>query len=192
VSVSGSRKAVFLDRDGVINQNVFYEDTGLIEAPRTVSDFRLADGALDAMARLQAAGWSLFIVSNQPNQALGKAMAEDHREITEALSALLAASDVRIVEAYYCLHHPDGSHPTLSVACSCRKPSPFFLNEAAQRWSVVLGASWMIGDRETDVACGRQAGARTIRIDSGAESTAADYLCDDLVQAADLLIAVSS
>ena len=182
--MNGPGKAVLLDRDGVINQNCFYGDTGRIEAPRTVSDFRLADGALEAMARLQTAGWLLFIVSNQPNQALGKATAEDHREIAEALSTLLSAADVRIVETYYCLHHPDGAHPTLGGPCDCRKPSPFFLKEAARRWRIDLQASWMVGDRETDVACGQRAGARTIRIAQRGQPSAADHICDDLAQAA--------
>ena len=192
MSVNGPGKAVFLDRDGVINQNCFYGDTGRIEAPRTVSDFRLADGALEAMARLQTAGWLLFIVSNQPNQALGKATAEDHREIAEALSTLLSAADVRIVETYYCLHHPDATHPTLGGVCPCRKPSPYFLNVAARRWGLALGASWMIGDRETDVTCGRNAGVRTIRIAAREAPSAADHVCDDLAQAARLVLEASS
>ena len=182
--MSGPRKAVFLDRDGVINLNVFYDDTGRLEAPRTVSDLRMADGAVDAMLRLQAAGWSLYIVSNQPNQARGKASPADHQAIVEALSTHLCAAGVRIVEAFYCLHHPDGAHPTLGGPCDCRKPSPFFLKEAARRWRIDLQASWMVGDRETDVACGQRAGARTIRIAQRGQPSAADHICDDLAQAA--------
>ena len=82
-------KAVFLDRDGVINANVFYADTGEVEAPRTAADFTLLPGVLEAMQRLQSAGYLLFLVSNQPNQAKRKATAADHDAIQVKLKAAL-------------------------------------------------------------------------------------------------------
>jgi D-glycero-D-manno-heptose 1,7-bisphosphate phosphatase len=159
-----TRAAVFLDRDGVINANVFYADTGEIEAPRRAEDFRILPGAIAAIKRLQGAGYCLFVVSNQPNQAKRKATRADHDAIQARLVAELAAAGIRIDEFYYCFHHPDGIEPALSGACACRKPSPFFLFQARDRHGVSLAHSWMIGDRASDVACGGQAGTRTILV----------------------------
>ena len=78
-------RGVFLDRDGVINANVLYPDTGKMEAPRKAEDFSILPGALEAMARLQDAGYLLFVVSNQPNQAKRKATAADHDAIQAKL-----------------------------------------------------------------------------------------------------------
>ena len=174
-------KAVFLDRDGVINANVFYVDTGETEAPRTVADFQLMPGALDAMKRLQGAGYLLFVVSNQPNQAKRKATLADHEAIQAKLAAEIASVQVKIEEFYYCFHHPDGIEPSLSGACDCRKPSPYFLNRARDSHGLDMSRSWMVGDRESDVTCGRAAGTRTLHIpgDAADLASAADHILAD-------------
>lgn len=180
------RKAVFLDRDGVINANVFYADTGAFEAPRTVGDFQILAGTLEAMKRLQQAGYLLFIVSNQPNQAKHKATQADHDAIQARLEAALDGAGVKIEAFFYCFHHPNGVEPLLSGPCSCRKPSPYFLEQARREHDLDMSQSWMIGDRETDIACGRGAGVRTIRIGT-APDPAADRTAPDLKDAALML-----
>ena len=157
-------KAVFLDRDGVINANVFYADTGEVEAPRTAADFTLLPGVLEAMQRLQSAGYLLFLVSNQPNQAKRKATAADHDAIQVKLKAALDEVGIRIQEFFYCFHHPKGVEPSLSGTCDCRKPSPYFLNQAQGSHGLDMAQSWMVGDRDTDIQCGKAAGVRTIAI----------------------------
>jgi D-glycero-D-manno-heptose 1,7-bisphosphate phosphatase len=160
-------RAVFLDRDGVINANVFYADSGETEAPRTVADFRILPGALDAMQRLKEAGYLLFVVSNQPNQAKRKATRADHDAIQAKLAAALGEAGIRVEEFFYCFHHPSGSDPGLSGPCECRKPSPYFLKRAAQDHDLEMARSWMVGDRLTDIECGQAAGVRTILIAAG-------------------------
>jgi D-glycero-D-manno-heptose 1,7-bisphosphate phosphatase len=181
-----SAKAVFLDRDGVINANVFYADTGEVEAPRTAADFRILPGVLQAMKRLQAAGYLLFLVSNQPNQAKQKATRADHDAIQARLTAALDEGGIRVEQFFYCFHHPKGVEPALAGPCDCRKPSPHFLNQARDIHGLDMARSWMVGDRDSDVACGRAAGTRTIRI---AEVTdpSADFTAPDLPTAARLL-----
>ena len=159
-----ARTAVFLDRDGVINANILYADTGQTEAPRVATDFRIMPGALEAMKRLQEAGYLLFIVSNQPNQAKRKATRADHDGIQAKLVTALEAAGVRIEQFFYCFHHPDGIEPSLSGPCDCRKPSPFFLNQARDAHGLDMAQSWMVGDRDSDIACGRAAGVGTLHI----------------------------
>ncbi len=181
-----ARAAVFLDRDGVINANVFYADSGEIEAPRRAADFQIVPGAMDAMVRLQDAGYRLFVVSNQPNQAKRKATRADHDAIQARLLAELNAAGVRIEDFYYCFHHPDGLEPALSGPCACRKPSPFFLLQARDRHGIDLARSWMVGDRASDIACGHQAGTRTMLIADGTRpnpSINADDTAPDLAEA---------
>jgi D-glycero-D-manno-heptose 1,7-bisphosphate phosphatase len=181
------RKAVFLDRDGVINANVFYADSGEVEAPRTAADFQLLPGALEAMKRLQAAGYLLFVVSNQPNQDKRKATKADHSAIQAKLLAALDAAAVTITDFFYCFHHPQGVEPSLSGPCDCRKPSPFFLNQARDAHRLAMAASWIVGDRESDVACGRAAGVRTIRI-AATIDVSDDCTTPDLAQAVEIIL----
>ena len=156
--------AVFLDRDGVLNRNVFNPATRAWEAPHHPDDFVLTPGALPALARLAAGGFRLFVVSNQPDYALGKASLEAIAAIHHRLAAQLTAAHVEVDAFYYCYHHPRGIVPGYSGDCACRKPSPYFLFQAHDSYGIELAASWMVGDRASDIACGRAAGVRTIRI----------------------------
>jgi D-glycero-D-manno-heptose 1,7-bisphosphate phosphatase len=184
------RKAVFLDRDGVINANVFYADTGEVEAPRTVADFTILPGALDAMKRLQDAGYILFVVSNQPNQAKRKATAADHVAIQRKLTAALDAAGITVTDFLYCFHHPKGVEPALSGPCDCRKPSPYFLNLARDAHGLDMAQSWMVGDRETDIRCGQSAGVRTIYVVENARAVAsADHAAASLRLGGDIILA---
>lgn len=182
-------KAVFLDRDGVINANVFYADTGEVEAPRTAADFALLPGALEAMKRLQDAGFLLFVVSNQPNQAKRKATCADHDAIQAKLAAALDEAGVLIEEFFYCFHHPQGAVPSLSGPCDCRKPSPYFLHQARDAHKLDMAQSWMVGDRDSDIACGKAAGVGTIFVAKDAKRIAdADHGAAGLAQAAEIIL----
>jgi D-glycero-D-manno-heptose 1,7-bisphosphate phosphatase len=181
------RRAVFLDRDGVINRNVWNPASGAYEAPLTADQFELCGGALPAMRQLHSSGFALFLVSNQPNYAKGKASLEMLDAIHAKLTALLNAAKIPFAAHYYCLHHPDGIIATHSGPCACRKPSPYFLLKAQKDFRIDLEQSWMIGDRISDVECGKAAGAKTIFIcEEACTKTNAD------LQARNLLEAVSS
>lgn len=164
-----TRRAVFLDRDGVLNANVFYPDTRAWEAPRRVEDFRLLPGVLSALKTLQAARFEMILVSNQPNVALGKSTRAELGEIHDAMTAEFEEHGIRFLDYCYCLHHPKAVVPELGGSCRCRKPSPYWLLRAASRFRLDLQASWMVGDRATDTACGAAAGVRSIRISNSAE-----------------------
>jgi D-glycero-D-manno-heptose 1,7-bisphosphate phosphatase len=190
--VSGSR-AVFLDRDGVLNHNVFNPLTGTYESPHRAEDFKLLPGVLEGLALLQDTGYRLILVSNQPSYAKGKTSLATIGAIHQRLADALNGARILFDAFYYCLHHPDGIIPEYSGRCECRKPSPYFLLQAKAKFNLDLAHSWMIGDRETDILCGRAAGVRTVRVAADhpvpepVEGTAADRTARDLADAASWL-----
>ena len=148
-------RALFLDRDGILDELVFYESSGEWESPRRVADLKMIEGVTEPLRTLANAGWLLFIVTNQPSAAKGKTSLEELREVQDAVVRSL---DVPIARSYECFHHPrDG--------CACRKPSPYFLREAAREFDLDLAQSWMVGDQDSDLACGRAAGCRVALIE---------------------------
>ena len=186
------QRAVFLDRDGVINYNVLNPATGEFESPLTAGDFAFIPGSLDAMRALRRAGFLLFLVSNQPNVAKGKSTLEQLSTIHQKFVSGLAVAGIDFTRFYYCLHHPQGIVSGYSGPCECRKPSPYFLLTAGSQFDLCLRRSWMVGDRQTDIECGKAAGARTIFIQS-AEShyscaTHPDTVAPDIRTAARLIL----
>jgi D-glycero-D-manno-heptose 1,7-bisphosphate phosphatase len=159
-----SRRAIFFDRDGVINRLVRYADTGEYESPRRVEDLVPTPGLGALLRPLQEAGAALFLVSNQPSHAKGKCSLDDLRAVHAALDAHLKAEGVRFAGYFYCYHHPDAVVPELKGPCQCRKPSPHFLLQALAEHGLDAASAWMIGDQDTDVACGLAAGVRTLQI----------------------------
>jgi D-glycero-D-manno-heptose 1,7-bisphosphate phosphatase len=158
------KKAVFLDRDGVINNLVLNTGTGEYEPPHSADDLMLVPGAIRSLHDLQGAGFDLFLVSNQPDYAKGKTTLERIREVHESLDNILKSKGILFRDYYYCYHHPDGIVPEYSFACECRKPKPYFLQKAARDYRIDLTVSWMVGDRDTDIECGKAAGTRTILV----------------------------
>jgi D-glycero-D-manno-heptose 1,7-bisphosphate phosphatase len=189
-----ARRAVFLDRDGVINRNIFNPQTSQYESPLAAADFYLIDGVLDALRRLQEADYLLFLVSNQPNYALGKSSLHSLGEIHLCMKSKLDREEISFSEFYYCLHHPEGIVPEYSGACRCRKPSPAFLHQAQRDFCLDLSHSWMIGDRPTDTQCGKAAGANTVRVSAECAAPVidrnADFIVPDLAEAVTCILAM--
>jgi D-glycero-D-manno-heptose 1,7-bisphosphate phosphatase len=148
-------RALFLDRDGVLNELVFYDSSGEWESPRAVDDLQMIEGIAAPLQKLADAGWLLVIVSNQPSYAKGKvalrSLLDVHTAVTERLGVPIAAS-------YLCFHHPDAVVEALRVRCECRKPGTKSLRDAAHDLEIDLSRSWMVGDQDTDLAAGRSAG----------------------------------
>lgn len=155
-----TRRALFLDRDGVLDELVFYPSHDAWESPRTLPEIRLIDGVGPALERAARAGWLLFVVTNQPSFAKGKTSKEELVAIHETVMRGLP-----VTKSYTCFHHPGAIVPEYRVACRCRKPGTLFLREAAREFDVDLTQSWMVGDQDTDVACGRAAGCKVALIE---------------------------
>jgi D-glycero-D-manno-heptose 1,7-bisphosphate phosphatase len=147
------RRAVFLDRDGVLNVAPVVD--GLPTSPATVADMQVVPGVEEACARLKAAGFLLVVVTNQPDIARRKTTAEIVDGINAALMGPLG------LDAVYVCPHDDRD------GCDCRKPKPGLLLAASRDWNVDLAGSYMVGDRRRDIEAGQAAGCRTVFIDYG-------------------------
>ena len=159
---AGRRRAVFLDKDGTLVDDVPYNAD-----PKRI---RLSAHAGEALARLGAAGYELIVVSNQSGVARGY-FAEDALDaVAGRLGELLAPYDVRLGGFYYCPHHPDGVIAGYRTACCCRKPAPGLLWRAARDHDIDLSASWLIGDILDDVEAGARAGCATVLLHNGHET----------------------
>ncbi|MEA2755332.1 MAG: hypothetical protein QOJ54_1621 [Aliidongia sp.] len=191
-AAAARRPAVFLDRDGVINEDVFYPETGEWEAPMHPDDLVLRPGVLPALARLAATGAALILVSNQAAHAKGKVALEQLIAVDGRLRGLLAEAGIIFADFCYSYSHPHGTVPGFSGPSLERKPGAYFLLVSAARHRLDLARSWMIGDRDSDIECGRAAGTRTILIANPhagdkAGSSRPDYRCADLAAAAGVL-----
>lgn len=153
------RKAIFLDRDGVLAVPEFRD--GRSFAVRRLADFRLYDDAEASVRALGAAGYLAIVVTNQPDIGNGLVPAAEVEAMHDAMRARLNLAAVEI-----CPH-------AQNAGCDCRKPKPGMLSRAASRLDIDLAASWMVGDRLGDIAAGRAAGSRTVFIDRGYEREAA-------------------
>lgn len=145
------KRAVFLDRDGVINRATVRD--GRPYPPATLEEFEFLPGVeLTAMA-LRRAGFLIVVVTNQPDVATGR----QRRDVVEAMHERLRATG--LCDDIKACYHTDAD------GCDCRKPKPGMLIEAAREWQIDLGRSFMVGDRWRDVAAGKAAGCHTVLID---------------------------
>jgi D-glycero-D-manno-heptose 1,7-bisphosphate phosphatase len=172
------RRAVFLDRDGVINRA--FERDGKPHPPDRIEDLEILPGVSEALARLRDAGFRLVVVTNQPDVARGT----QRREVIDAMHTQLAAA-LPLDEFRVC-DHDDKDR------CRCRKPEPGLLEDAARGAGLSLPDSFMIGDRWRDVEAGRRAGCTTIFIDRGYSERrpdTPDVMVSSLPEAADWILA---
>lgn len=144
------KKAIFLDRDGVLNKTIFR--MGKERAPYSLEEFELFDGVVDALMLLKQKGYLLIVVTNQPDVARGWVEMERVTEVNNKLGALLPLDEIKA-----CFH-------TDKDNCLCRKPRPGMLQEAQKKWQVDFTQSFMIGDNFTDIAAGAEVGCRTVLI----------------------------
>jgi D-glycero-D-manno-heptose 1,7-bisphosphate phosphatase len=146
------RKAVFLDRDGVINQKPPEGDYII-----RWEDFHVLPGVAEGIALLNRAGFAVVVVTNQRCVAKGLMTAAELENIHQRMTELLAGSGAMIDGTFYCPHE-------LEPVCECRKPAPGMLLKAAGSHGIDLSASWMIGDSDIDIQAGRNAGCKTVRL----------------------------
>jgi histidinol-phosphate phosphatase family protein len=187
MSKSQTGRAVFIDKDGTLLENVPYN-----VQPAKV---QLRPGAGPALARLREAGFDLVLVTNQPGVAMGLFAPAALDAVWHRIDELLAPHGAALDGVYFCPHHPQGKNLRYAVRCHCRKPQPGMLQQAAWEKGYQLDACWMIGDILDDVEAGRRAGCRTVLLVPGGETEWHDspfrrphYRTESLEKAAALIL----
>lgn len=146
-------RAIFFDRDGVLIKAIYHRKTKKYGAPWKVNELQLYN--VDNISKLK--DYLLFVVSNQPDVEKGNTTYFNLMQIHNELDHILKSKDIFFKEYYYCFHKKEDN-------CKCRKPLPYFLLQAAKKYDIDLSKSWMIGDMNTDIECGKNAGTKTFKI----------------------------
>jgi D-glycero-D-manno-heptose 1,7-bisphosphate phosphatase len=167
-------RALFLDRDGVLDELV--SQAGEWGAPLEPAQVQLRPGVREALELAAKNGWLIVVISNQPDAAKGKTTMESLRAVHERLLQELNGAPIQ--EFFYCFHRAEDR-------CACRKPQPTLVLEAAKRYDINVNDSWFVGDVDTDIECGRRAGAHTALLEyphtrSRRGAQRADRVCRDL------------
>lgn len=157
-------RAVFLDRDGVINEVVYHKEMGIVDSPFTVDQFKLLPDVAKAINRFHEQGYKVIIVSNQPGLAKDQYTMAVFEKIRKKMTKELEKEGATIDAEYYCFHHPEAKIGSYKKICFCRKPKPGLILQAAKEHDIDLLKSWMIGDGITDIKAGIDAGCKTIFI----------------------------
>lgn len=174
-------KAVFVDRDGVLNRPIVRD--GKLLPPASVEELELLPGAVEACLALRAAGFLLIVVTNQPDVARGTQNRQTVAAIHAAIREKLPLDDIRV-----CFHDDaDG--------CECRKPKPGLLLAAATDWNIDIRHSFLVGDRWKDIAAARNAGCRAVQVENGYPekeeiSASPDLRVRSLKEAADWILRI--
>jgi D-glycero-D-manno-heptose 1,7-bisphosphate phosphatase len=182
-------KAVFLDRDGTI-----VEDIGYMNSPDQI---QFIPGAIEAIKKLNQAGYKVVVITNQAGVARGLITEDMLQTIDKTLHKFILNGGAHLDGLYYCPHHPEhGTYP-YKQACECRKPHPGLIKRAHRDLDVDLSRSFMIGDKATDVEAGKRAGTKTILVLSGRGlqeknrlKDTPDKIADNLGQAVDWILSV--
>jgi len=151
------KKAVFLDRDGTLNNNDIHYYISRRE------DLRLNPGVIEALAELQSRGYLLVVITNQGGIGKGEVGLKEVEALHSHLRSMLLKQGIYLEEIYTCPHYPTTS------TCLCRKPHPLLIEKAMARFDIDPAASWMIGDSRRDMEAGQAAGVRTILIEPNSD-----------------------
>lgn len=174
------RRAVFLDRDGVLNRAPVLNGRPL--SPLRLEDVEVLPNVPEACVKLRNGGFALIVVTNQPDVARGYQSREAVQAINDLLRSLLKLDDVRV-----CYHDDQDG-------CDCRKPKPGMLLSAARDWDIDLRGSFMVGDRWRDVEAGRRAGCKTVFVNHNYDESpppVVDFETDSLAKAVDWIVSVA-
>lgn len=177
--MSGARRAVFMDRDGTIS-----EEVGYVNHP---SRYKVFPFAAEAVRALNEAGWLAVLVTNQAGVARGYFKEELVGEVHKVLVSELERDGARLDAIYYCPHHPTVGEPPYRFDCDCRKPRPGLLLRAARELDLDLSRSWMVGDRYSDTELARRAGARSAFVLTGYGRGELEFQSDAWPQRPDLI-----
>lgn len=183
-NLTKKQKAIFLDRDGTIN-----EYRGFV---RTTEEFELIPDVAKAIKRLNDTGYLVIVITNQPVIARGETTIKELDEIHNKMETLLGDEGAYLDAIYYCPHHPhkgyEGEIPELKIECECRKPKSGLILQAARDYNINLEESYMIGDTENDILAGYNAGCKTILVNKENQNYNQDFWADSMSEAVDFIL----
>lgn len=186
-NLANKQKAIFLDRDGTINEYVSFL--------RKEEDFRLIPGVSEAIKKINNSGYLAIVVTNQPVIARGEVTEEGLEEIHKKMETLLGLDGAYIDDIYYCPHHPDkgfeGEIPELKIECDCRKPKTGMLEKAAREHNIDISSSIMIGDSTLDIKMAENAGMQSVLLKTGQKGEDGKYEVSPTLIAEDLNDAIN-
>ncbi|OGB87488.1 hypothetical protein A3H38_02985 [candidate division WOR-1 bacterium RIFCSPLOWO2_02_FULL_46_20] len=175
-------KAVFLDRDGTI-----VEDVGYLNSPQQL---QFIPGSIEAIKKLNEAGYKVVVITNQAGVAKGLISEDMLQTIDKTLQKFILSGGAYLDGLYYCPHHPEHGLYPYKQDCQCRKPKPGLFKKAEKDLNIDLARSWMIGDKATDVEAGQRAGTKTVFVMTGKGKKEKDrlrkkpdYIAENLKQA---------
>jgi len=142
-------KAIFLDRDGVINEDLDYV--------HKIEDFKIFPGVFEALKMLQSAGFKLIIITNQAGIGRGYYTEEDFFKLNNHMLEIFEKQGIKINEVYFCPHKPEDN-------CECRKPKIKFIGQAIEKFNLDIKECWLIGDKIIDIEMGEKAGCKSLLI----------------------------
>lgn len=184
------RPAVFIDRDGVINEYV--------DNLSSADHFKLLPGVAEAIGLLNKSDFLPIVITNQPMIAKGFLSFEELDRIHKTMETHLGHDRAFVADIFFCPHHPDsgfsGEKPELKIACTCRKPGTGLIEKAAEQYNIDLERSWIVGDTTVDIQTGKNAGLRTILVKTGMSGRDAkfevksDFILDDLLDAVQSIV----
>ena len=195
-----SQRAVFLDRDGVLNDLVYDREDGRVTSPFSSKEVRVFPFVPAAVSRLRGElGFKVVVISNQPGVAKRQFTLSELGRMNKKIRAALAVEGASLDGEYYCMHHPEALLKEYRVVCDCRKPKPGLLTRAARVMDLDLGRSYFVGDTLVDVEAGKRAGCTTILVGHltdllnrviEREGTAPDYVVASLKEVPDLIAGI--
>jgi len=189
-------RAVFLDRDGVINEIVYFPEIGLLDSPLNANQFKLLPKVAEAIVVFNHLNLKVIVVSNQPAIAKGKMTIEAFEEIRLKMKRELEKRGAHLDGEYYCFHHPSAKVVRYRVRCDCRKPMPGLFWRAGKDFALDLKKCFTVGDSLVDVKAGQAAGCQTFLIGSlkcdlcrlmEVEGTKPDHIVADLYSASRII-----
>lgn len=188
LNLQNKRNAVFLDRDGVINEKV--------DQLHNIEDFRLIDVASEAIKKLNSSEYLSIIITNQPAVARNLCTIQDIENIHNKMETLLGNNAAKMDAIYFCPHHPDRGFPDenlkYKINCSCRKPKTGMIEKAVSDFNINLDGSYLVGDSSRDIECGKNAGITTIGVRTGDAckdcQNSPDFMFDNILEATKFII----
>ncbi len=181
-------KAVFLDRDGTI-----IEDVGYLNSPEQI---KFIPGSIEAIKKLNENGYKVVVITNQSGVARSLISEDMLQTIDKTIQKKILNGDAYLDMIYYCPHHPEAGHYPYKQECDCRKPAPGMINKAQKDLNIDLTKSFMIGDKTSDIEAGQRVGIKNILVLSGRGQgekdkikTQPDLIAKTLKEAADWILA---